>query len=311
MSVPGATAAPDHLTVDTSPDQPLVSVIVPTRNRAELLDAGVSGVLAGCTGVNVEVIYVDDSSTDDTGAMLAEYARAGKIVHVQTKSGAPGRARNAGAAVAKGRYLLFTDDDCLVPPGWVAAMLGARERHGVTALTGGFQAASMKTPAERYYEYRMRLLFADKPKPVSAAPMMNLLVERSAFEAVGGFSDLPLPAMEDWELCYRLARAGHPLFYDPAVAVVHAYGNDWRYVVKRVSQAAWLAPTIWRISGVNPWRKLGRDTVRFLSSPLWCLRYFPPNLYPAAVGLEVGYFFLRISGVFAAGRVERRLRKGR
>ena len=108
-----------------------------------------------------------------------------------------GRA-SAGAAVAKGRYLLFTDDDCLVPPGWVAAMLEARERHGVTALTGGFQPARMKTSAERYYEHRMRLLFADKAKPVSAAPMMNLLVERSAFEAVDGFSDLPLPAMEDW-----------------------------------------------------------------------------------------------------------------
>ena len=115
-------------------------------------------------------------------------------------------------------------------------MLKAREQHGVSALTGGFQPASMETPAERYYEYRMRLLFADKPKPVSAAPMMNLLVERSAFEAVGGFSDLPLPAMEDWELCYRLSRGGHPLFYDPAVAVVHAYGDDWRYVVKRGSQ---------------------------------------------------------------------------
>jgi glycosyltransferase involved in cell wall biosynthesis len=289
---------------------PLVSVIVPTRNRAGLLEAGVTNVLAGCAGVDAEVIYVDDSSTDDTGAVLAQLASEGKIRHVSTQSGAPGRARNAGAAVAKGRYLLFTDDDCLVPPGWVTAMLEARERHGVTVLTGGFKPARMKTSAERYYEHRMRLLFADTAKPVSAAPMMNLLVERSAFDAVGGFSDLRLPAMEDWELCYRLGRAGHPLFYDPAVSVVHAYGDDWRYVVKRVSQAAWLAPTIWRISGLDPWRKLARDTVRFLASPLWCLRYFPPKLYPAAVGLEIGYYFLRISGVFAARRVERRLRAG-
>jgi glycosyltransferase involved in cell wall biosynthesis len=308
MSVTGTAAAAVDVAVATPDDRPLVSVIVPTRNRAELLRAGVAGVLAGCADVAVEVIYVDDSSTDDTGAVLAEYARTGDIRHVHTRSGAPGRARNAGAAVAKGQYLLFTDDDCLVPPGWVAAMLEARERHGVTALTGGFQPASMRTPAERYYEYRMRLLFADKPKQVSAAPMMNLLVERSAFEAVGGFSDLPLPAMEDWELCYRLGRAGHPLFYDPAVAVVHAYGDDWRYVVKRVSQAAWLAPTIWRISGLNPWRKVARDTARFLAAPLWCLRYFPARLYPVAVGLEVGYFVLRISGVFAASRVESRLR---
>ena len=119
MSVPGTTAASDQLTV--GPSEPLVSVIVPTRNRAKLSARGVEGVLAGCGDVDVDVIYVDDSSTDDTGAVLAEYAKAGKIRQVQTRSGAPGRARNAGAAIAKGHYLLFTDDDCLVPPGWVAA----------------------------------------------------------------------------------------------------------------------------------------------------------------------------------------------
>jgi glycosyltransferase involved in cell wall biosynthesis len=311
MSVPFTKAAPDHEAVATRRDPPLVSVIVPTRNRAGLLHAGIAGVLAGCADVDAEVIYVDDSSTDDTSAVLAEYALTGKIQHVRARSGAPGRARNAGAAIAKGRYLLFTDDDCLVPPGWVAGMLNARERRGVTALTGGFRPASMKTPAERYYEYRMRLLFADKPKLVPAAPMMNLLVERSAFEEVGGFSDLRLPAMEDWELCYRLGRAGHPLFYDPSVSVVHAYGHGWQYVVKRVSQAAWLAPAIWRISGLNPWRKLARDAARFLGAPLWCLRYFPPRLYPVAVALELAYFPLRIIGVFAARIVEHRLRTRR
>ncbi len=311
MSSLRTEATPDHAAAETHRDSPLVSVVVPTRNRAGLLDAGIAHVLAGCADVDTEVIYVDDGSTDNTSAVLGEYASTGKIRHVQARGGAPGRARNAGAAAARGRYLLFTDDDCLVPEGWVAGMLKARERRGVTALTGGFQPASMATPAERYYEYRMRLLFADSPRPVSAAPMMNLLVERSAFDEVGGFSDLPLPAMEDWELCYRLGRAGHTLFYDPAVSVVHAYGQDWNYVLKRVSQSAWLAPTIWRMSGLNPWRKLARDTARFLGAPIWCLRYFPPRLYPAAVSLEVAYFFLRIVGVLAARSVEYRLRNRR
>ncbi len=311
MSLLRTEATPDHAPVDTHRGSPLVSVVVPTRNRAGLLPAGIASVLAGCAGVDTEVIYVDDGSTDNTSAILGEYASTGKIRHVQARSGAPGRARNAGAAAAKGRYLLFTDDDCLIPDGWVAGMLEARERHGVTALTGGFQPASMKTPAERYYEYRMRLLFADSPRQVSAAPMMNLLVDRSAFEEIDGFSDLPLPSMEDWEFCYRLNRAGHTLFYDPAVSVVHAYGQDWDYVLKRVSQSAWLAPTVWRMSGLNPWRKLARDTARFLGAPIWCLRYFPPGLYPAAVALEVAYFSLRIVGVVAAPRVERRLRTRR
>lgn len=288
--------------------EPLVSVIIPTRNRADGLPAGIAGVLAGCAGASVEVIYVDDGSTDATAEVLVKYAETGEIRHVSVDCGAPGLARNAGAAVATGRYLLFTDDDCEIPAGWVTGMLAARERHGVEALSGGFDPARMETAAERYYEYRMRTLYADRAKPVRAVPMMNLLVERAAFESVGGFCPLRLPSMEDWEFCYRLTGAGHRLHYDPAVRVVHAYGRGWDYVRHRVFQAAWLGPAVWRLSGLQPWRKLGRDVVKAAASPLWCLRYYPLALYLPAVGLELGYFAVRLAGVVRASRVERSLR---
>jgi glycosyltransferase involved in cell wall biosynthesis len=286
----------------------LVSVVIPTHNRAGSLDRGIEAVLAGCAGTDSEVVYVDDSSTDDTAAILARHAAAGRIRHVTATARAPGPARNAGAAVARGRYLLFTDDDCTVPRGWVAGMLAARERHGVSAVSGGFSPALMETPAERYYAHRMATIFGDRAKAVAAVPMMNLLVERSAFEAVGGFSPIRLPSMEDWEFCYRLTGAGHELRYDPAVSVTHPYGRDWRYVRGRVFQAAWLAPAVWRLTGVSPRRKLARDALRYATAPLWCLVYFPLRLYLPALALEVAYFAIRLAGAVSARRVERRLR---
>ena len=288
--------------------EPLVSIVIPTHDRGASLEQGIEAVLAGCAGVATEVIYVDDSSTDETPAILARHAAAGRIRHESVTVRAPGPARNAGDAVARGRYLLFTDDDCTVPPGWVAGMLASRERHQVSALSGGFRPARMETAAERYYAHRMATIFGNRPKPVAAVPMMNLLVERAAFDAVGGFSPIRLPSMEDWEFCYRLTGAGHDLHYDPAVSVTHPYGRDWSYVRGRVVQAAWLGPAVWRLTGVDARRKLARDLLRWASAPLWCLAFYPPRSYLPALVLEAVYFGTRLAGAVFARRVERRLR---
>lgn len=278
---------------------PQVSVVIATRNRARLLPANIDSVLKGCAGVETEVIYVNDGSTDDTAAVLQSFGDRIRWLDAQNAR-APGRARNQGAAIAHGTWLLFTDDDCLIPEGWARDMLRLQEKHGCDVLSGGFLPVNMETSAERYYEYRMRTIFGRKAKPISAAPMMCFLVRRSAFEAIGGFSPMRLSSQEDWELCYRLTRAGHPIMYDPEVSVGHEYARDWGYVFRRVTDTAWIAPLVWRHSGVNTLGKLAKDTVRFLGAPVWCLRYFPLDLYPQAVGLEALYYVIRLASVVSA-----------
>ena len=294
--------------------EPLVSVVIATRNRARLLPAGIESVLKGCEGVAVEVIYVNDSSTDDTSAVLARFAAQGRIRHLDAENcRAPGRARNVGAGIARGRWLLFTDDDCIIPEHWARDLLALQARHGCEALSGGFLPVNMETGAERYYEYRMRTIFGRTAKPISAAPMMCFLVDRAKFLEIGGFSSLRLSSQEDWELCYRLTRAGCRLIYDPSVSVGHEYARHWGYVFSRVTDTAWIAPLVWRESGVNVAGKLAKDTVRFLGSPVWCLRYFPLDLYPQAVGLEALYYVIRLASVVSStvtgGKVFRRYRE--
>jgi glycosyltransferase involved in cell wall biosynthesis len=294
------------------PPAPEISVVIATRNRAKLLPGNIASVLKGCAGVEAEVIYVNDGSTDDTAAVLQSCGD--RIRWLEAKNArAPGRARNQGAAIARGTWLLFTDDDCLIPDGWARDMLRLQQKHRCDALSGGFLPVNMETSAERYYEYRMRTIFGRKAKPIAAAPMMCFLVRRSAFEAIGGFSPMRLSSQEDWELCYRLTRAGHALMYDPEVSVGHEYARDWGYVFRRVTDTAWIAPLVWRQSGVSTLGKLAKDTARFLGSPVWCLRYFPLDLYPQAVGLEALYYAIRLASVVSStvtgGGVFRRYRQ--
>ena len=80
-----------------------------------------------------------------------------------------------------------------------------------------------------------------------------------------------------------------------------------------MTETAWIAPLAWRHAGVNVLGKLAKDTVRFLGSPVWCLRYFPLDLYPQAVGLEALYYAIRLAAVVSStvtgGAVFRRYRQ--
>ncbi|MCP4641304.1 MAG: glycosyltransferase family 2 protein, partial [bacterium] len=88
---------------------PHVSVVVATHNRGAILRENVNSVLAQDFD-DYEVVYANDDSTDDTAEVLASFGDRVRVV--QGAWHAPGPARNAGVDKARGRLLLFTDDDC-------------------------------------------------------------------------------------------------------------------------------------------------------------------------------------------------------
>src|SRR5665213_1350208 len=92
--------------------QPLVSVIVPTRDRVQILRAAVASVLRQ-SATNFELIVVDDASTDGTSSYLAELATMDKRVRVVRNAAPKGGAgaRNEGISHARGEWIAFLDDD--------------------------------------------------------------------------------------------------------------------------------------------------------------------------------------------------------
>lgn len=194
-----------------TPRPGVVSTIIPVRNRAALVGEAVSSVLAQ-TYRPIEVVVVDDGSTDDTRAAIAALAGAypAEVTALFREHEGIAQARNAGLEVASGEFIQFLDSDDLLMPGKFAAQvtsLAARPDGGVSyGLTREYaigQAWSGR-PARRTGE-RFDALF---PALVDGRiwPAPTPLYRRSVVEANGPF--LPLRIYEDWEYECRAAARG-------------------------------------------------------------------------------------------------------
>src|SRR5437868_4767862 len=111
------------------PMPPLISIIVPTRNRAGLLERLLES-LCHLHYPHWEAIVVDDGSTDDTRAVVERFAASNlPLTYLFQPWGKMGAARNLALPHAHGSILAFTDDDCTVDPGWLGAIARAFAAH--------------------------------------------------------------------------------------------------------------------------------------------------------------------------------------
>jgi len=129
---PGPEPGPEPASRD---DAPTVSVVVPVYNGAAVIGPTLRSLL-GQTVTDIEVIVVDDGSTDDTPAVVGAAAAADARLRLQVQEENRGRsaARNAGMAAARGRWVAFCDADDLWAPDRLEQLLGAAARFADTRL---------------------------------------------------------------------------------------------------------------------------------------------------------------------------------
>jgi len=126
-----------------------VSVIIPTYNRARYLPEAIESVL-GQTYKDIEIIVVDDGSTDDTREKLRPYMDRIKYVH--TDNGGPARARNVGMRMARGKYIAFLDSDDHYYPYKIEVQAGFLDGHDDVALVcSEFSAFSDKGILDEFH----------------------------------------------------------------------------------------------------------------------------------------------------------------
>jgi glycosyltransferase involved in cell wall biosynthesis len=120
-------------------DSPLVSVVIPSRNRADMLLRCLDA-LAAQTYPAIELVVVDDASSDDTQAALARFAeqhpRLGLIALQNSPQRGANPSRNRGIAASHGSLVAFEDDDCIAEPGWIEALVRGFVSERVGAVTG-------------------------------------------------------------------------------------------------------------------------------------------------------------------------------
>lgn len=180
---------------------PLVSVVIPTYNRSRLVLEAADSVLAQSYRP-LELIVVDDGSTDATGAALAGRPEARTLR--QAHSGMPGQVRNAGARLARGEFLAFLDSDDLWLPQKLALQVAAAAATGaVISHTRERWLRGGRVISQRAQRHRRRGdLFLDSLRKCVIGPS-TVLLRRAAFEQAGGFRE-DLEIAEDYELWLRL-----------------------------------------------------------------------------------------------------------
>lgn len=179
-----------------------VSVILPTYNRAYVLRRAIDSVLAQ-TFQDVELVVIDDGSTDPTPALLADYGQ--RIISLRQDNAGVSRARNTGIRAASGELIAFLDSD----DAWLPEKL-ARQ---VAALDGQPQMPlchtdeiwirnGVRVNPKKKHRKRGGEIFRDC-LPLCVISPSAAMLRRAAFDDIGLF-DETLPACEDYDLWLRL-----------------------------------------------------------------------------------------------------------
>jgi GT2 family glycosyltransferase len=197
--------------VDRENVAPVVSVVFLAYNRRDALRESVTRMLrdSGYPRERLEVIVVDNASTDGTAAMLAEELPEVRVVSNEENLGAPGW--NAGFRVAGGDYILILDDDAYLPPGGLQAAVGAAEaeRAGLVSFT---VVSSFAEDHRLNDDWQTGLL---------SFWGCAALVSRAAMNALQGYD----PHMFIWgnelEFTMRLLDGGFRHLFLPDVVAVH------------------------------------------------------------------------------------------
>lgn len=199
---PARTVAPTP-----TADRPLrVSVVIPAYNRAATIARAIGSALAQDPSP-LEVIVVDDGSTDATPAVVAAIGDP-RLRLVTQPNGGVAAARNRGIAEARGELVAFLDSDDEWLPGKLAAQLAAFRAGGpqLGLVYTGFESVAADGTATRHHARHRGWIYRDLlARNVVTGCGSTVIVSREALDLVGGF-DTALPANEDYDFVLRIAR---------------------------------------------------------------------------------------------------------
>ncbi|MBC7956786.1 MAG: glycosyltransferase [Cytophagales bacterium] len=196
---------------------PIATVVIPTYQRPDMLRLCLQALAKARakTETNaVEVIVTDDSR--DTRSQQLVATEFPWVHYVAGPRRGPAANRNCGAQQARGHWLIFTDDDCIPDPGWLAAYLRAFGHAGKKELFEG------RTRADRQRQSNT------EESPVNETGgylwSCNMALTTRLFRQLGGFCEsFPHPAMEDVDMRLRLEQGGQLPVFVPSASVCHPY----------------------------------------------------------------------------------------
>lgn len=201
---------------------PLVSVIIPTFNRAAVIETAVRSVLAQ-TYANYELIVVDDGSDDGTPELLAHYS--GKLTLLVQRNRGVSAARNAGIACSSGELIAFLDSDDEWTPDKLAKQVALFHEgdFGFICHTDEIWMRDGKEVPQKEIHRKQGGGFFERALERCLISPSSVMLSRTLLDSVGGF-DEDLPAAEDYDLWLRIT-AFHDVRFVPEPLVVKHGGR--------------------------------------------------------------------------------------
>ncbi len=215
---------------------PSASIIIPVYNKWLFTSNCLRSILENTKGIPYEVVVVDNNSQDKTKDLLAKIGHL-KVLRNHKNVGFI-RACNQGASVARGKFLVFLNNDTLVQPHWLKELLGTFETNNRVGAVGskllypngllqeaggiiwsdasGWNYGRGDDPTKPEYNF---------VREVDYCSGACLTIPRSLFVRFGGFDKQYEPAYyEDTDLCFRLRSSGYKVLYQPKAEIIHFEG---------------------------------------------------------------------------------------
>ena len=217
------------LRTDSVTTKPYISLVMCTRNRASSLDRCLQALGKLKADTPYELVLVDNGSSDDTAAVLAEFKRQQQTPVVLVSEPRPGlsHGRNAGIKAAKGDIVVFTDDDCYPAEGFLTAISHCFQDTSLGFLGG---RVLLFDPADLPITIQTLDRIVTLPAWTYTQPGLihgaNCAIRREVLDRIGGFdtylgAGTPCMAAEDTDLMQRASSAGFLGLYSPDPVVHH------------------------------------------------------------------------------------------
>jgi GT2 family glycosyltransferase len=232
-----------------------ISVVVPSRNRCDLLAACLRALMAQ-THPSFEIVVVDDASTDASVETVRREAPGARLVELDTNAGFAAAA-NTGARAATGRYVAFLNSDAEPEPTWLEALAAGLERHTRAAsvepktlryeppdaVDGAGLSMTWSLKAYRRGAGERDARRYETEEEVFASSATASLWRADAFRTLGGFDESFFAYYEDVDLGFRARRLGYEAWYVPSAVVRHwgagSSGGDESWKVRRSVTNRW------------------------------------------------------------------------
>jgi glycosyltransferase involved in cell wall biosynthesis len=263
---------------------PLVSVVIPTRNRPARLERLLASLRAQTLSrAQFEVIVVDDGSGVETGGVIAAEAVRGELrlsaVRHPVALG-PAAARNSGWRASEAPLVAFTDDDCVASPDWLREVVGVHAKAPGSIIQGPTRPDPGELDQAGPFS---RTLHVEQLGPQYET--CNIVYPRMLLDALGGFDETfgPGPTAEDTDLAWRAIETGGRTVFASEAVVFHAVerlgavgmlrvATRWTAAVGVLARYPAVRSSLYRGRFWNVWHYLLWRSVLVLAAPAWLRR---------------------------------------